>query len=171
MTGFLPQPQSLGHMEAFANVQVRHVDWALSSLAGVGILMGILTALLLMMDAFNHLGVTSLINRILAPVLKLSGLDSSVASITTDGVLLGLAYGGGLIIAERDNPAFTPTSRHHALCWLSLCHALIEDVALMVAIGGNFWVLSAGRLVLTLVIVRILVLAQQWLERSRLQTV
>ena len=40
----------------------------------------------------------------------------------------------------------------------------------MVAIGGNFWVLFAGRLVLTLVIVRILVLAQQWLERCRLQT-
>ena len=155
-TGFLAEPQSLDHFREFARVDASHLDWALSSLKGLLVLFVILVALLIMMDAFDRFGVTALINRLLAPVMRLSGLDPSVTSITTAGVLLGLSYGGGLIIAKGDDPSITPEAKYYALCWLSLCHGLIEDVAVMVAVGGDFWVLMFGRLILTLVVVRAL---------------
>ena len=155
-TGFLAEPQSLDHFREFVRVDASHLDWALSSLKGLLVLFAILVALLIMMDAFDRFGVTTLINRLLAPVMRLSGLDPSVTSITTAGVLLGLSYGGGLIIAKGDDPSITPEAKYYALCWLSLCHGLIEDVAVMVAVGGDFWVLMFGRLILTLVVVRAL---------------
>ena len=155
-TGFLAEQQSLDNFREFARVDASHLNWALSSLKGMLILFAILVALLVMMDVFDRLRVTALINRLLAPVMRLSGLDPSVTSITTAGVLLGLSYGGGLIIAKGDDPRITPEAKYYALCWLSLCHGLIEDVAVMVAVGGDFWVLMFGRLILTLLVVRAL---------------
>lgn len=155
-TGFLSQPQPLHHLEDFAQADASHLQWAMSSLKGMLALFGILAALLIMMDGFDHFGVTDVINRLLAPIMRLSGLDRSVTSITTAGLLLGLAYGGGLIIAQGKDPQISQRHKYYALCWLSLCHGLIEDTALMLAIGGDFWVLVVGRIVLTLILIRAL---------------
>jgi len=157
-TGFLSQPQSLEHVREFARADASHLEWAVSSFKGMALLFLILTGLLIMMDAFSRFGVTAAINRLFAPIMRLSGLDRSVTSITTAGILLGLAYGGGLIIAQGNDPNISSKAKYYALCWLSLCHGLIEDLALMVAIGGDFWVLFAGRIALTLVLVRALML-------------
>ncbi|USG60096.1 nucleoside recognition domain-containing protein [Sneathiella marina] len=167
-TGFLSQPQPLDHLQEFARAEASHLDWALSNLMGMGLLFAILTGLLVMMDAFNRIGVTALINRLLAPIMRLSGLDRSVTSITTAGILLGLAYGGGLIIAHGNDPSISRKAKYYALCWLSLCHGLIEDVAIMVAIGGDFWVLFMGRIVLTFALVRTLMLWHQLFPKKQL---
>jgi len=128
------------------------------------VLFTILVALLIMMDVFDRIGLTALINRLLAPVMWVSGLDRSVTSITTTGVLLGLSYGSGMIIARGDDPSISREAKYYALCWLSLCHGLIEDVAIMVVVGGDFWVLLFGRLVLTLILVRALMIWHRWRE-------
>ena len=161
LTGFLSHPQSIDHFQKSEYVGVGHLEWAISSLKGMVLLFAILTGLLIMMDACNRFGVTVVINRLFEPVMRISGLDRSVASITTAGILLGLAYGGGLIIAQGRDPTISPKAKYYALSWLSLCHGLIEDVALMVAIGGDFWVLLVGRIALTLLLVRALMLWNQ----------
>lgn len=155
-TGYLSHPQSFDNLRKFAAVDAGHLEWAVSSLKGMVLLFLILIGLLVMMDLFDRFGVTNAVNRLFAPIMRLSGLDRSVASITTAGILLGLAYGGALIIAKGDDPAISPKAKYYALCWLSLCHGLIEDLALVVAIGGNFWVLLVGRIILTLILVRAL---------------
>lgn len=165
-TGYLAEPQPLDYLEEFARADATHWQWFLSSLKGMVLIFLILAALLIMMDAFDHFGVTALINRLFAPIMHLSGLDRSVTSITTAGVLLGLTYGGGLIIARGKDPKISPRAKYYALCWLSLCHGLIEDTALMVAIGGDFWMLFGGRIVLTLIVVRLLML----LDKARAKT-
>jgi len=68
-TGFLAEPQSLEHFRQFARTDAGHLDWALSSLKGLLVLFTILVALLIMMDVFDRIGLTALINRLLAPVL------------------------------------------------------------------------------------------------------
>lgn len=167
-TGFLSQPQSLDNISQFVSVDAGHWEWAVSSLKGMAMLFAILTGLLIMMDAFNRFGVTDVINRLFAPVMRLSGLDRSVASITTAGILLGLAYGGGLIIAQGNDKTISCEAKYYALCWLSLCHGLIEDTALMIAIGGDFWVMFAGRIVLTLILVRVLIFWHRVRAKSHL---
>ena len=155
-TGYLSQPQSLAHLEAFAKLNAGHTEWALASIKGLFVLFIILTILLIVMDTFDRIGFTKIINLALSPMIRLAGLDKSVTTITTAGIVLGLSYGGGLIIAEKKNPAITPEAKYYALCWLSLCHGLIEDFAVMVAIGGDIWMLSVGRIILTLLVIRLL---------------
>ncbi|MCB1969054.1 MAG: nucleoside recognition domain-containing protein [Geminicoccaceae bacterium] len=153
-TGYLAQPANLSHFAGLARPESTLGEWAWASISGMGLLAAILFALLLLFDIFDATGFTRILNGMLAPLMRLAGLDSSVTSITTAGALLGLAFGGGLIIARGRDPSISRRARTDALIWLSLCHGLIEDTAVMVAIGGDFWTLFAGRILLSLVIIR-----------------
>jgi len=89
----------------------------------------------------------------LTPLLRFSGLDARAAPVTTVGVLLGLTYGGALIIEESDKQQFDARTRFLALAWLCLSHALIEDTILLLALGANLWIVLVGRVIITLVLI------------------
>jgi hypothetical protein len=76
------------------------------------------------------------------------------------GVLLGMVYGGALIIEETGKQQFSARTRFLALAWLSLSHGLIEDTALMLMLGASAWVVLAGRVLLTMLVVA--ALARLW---------
>lgn len=157
-TGYLSEPQGFVNIEQFLQEDQSHLEWLISSAKGMAMVFLILAVLLVMMDAFDRFGITKIVNRLFSPIIRLSGLERSVTSITTAGLLLGLAFGGGLIIARGSDPSISPKAKYYALCWLSICHGIIEDFSLMVLIGGDFWVLFAGRFALTLVMIRALML-------------
>ncbi|MDH5798733.1 MAG: hypothetical protein OEZ19_09210, partial [Paracoccaceae bacterium] len=151
-TGYLDHPQSLDHLAQMGGRDSTFVEWLVASATGLAVLFLILTALLMLLDILTKLRITLVIGWLLSPVLRLSGLDRSVATITTAGVLLGVGFGGGLIIAERDNPEISEAARKRALLWIALCHGMIEDVGLLAAVGGNALVMIIGRVGLTLAI-------------------
>jgi hypothetical protein len=93
------------------------------------------------------------------PLLRLSGISRDLAPVTMVGVLLGLTYGGGLIIKEAQEKNFEPKMRVLALCWISLGHSLIEDTGLMLAVGADIWVILVIRVVLILLVIRLIALA------------
>lgn len=152
LTGYLDRPQPLDYLADLGGREAGTAEWLRASALGLGLLFLILTALLVLLDMLDRLRVTPVLTWLLAPVLRLSGLDRSVAPITTAGVLLGVAFGGGLIIAARDDPAITDAARQRALYWIALCHGMIEDVGLLAAVGGDVPVMILGRLGLTLAI-------------------
>ena len=92
----------------------------------------------------------------MTPILRLSGLDERAAPITTVGVLLGLSYGGALIIEEAKKNNFDAKTRLLALSWLSLSHSLIEDTLLIMALGANIWIVLVGRVLMTLVVMALM---------------
>ena len=124
--------------------------WVLSTLESLALVFVVITCLVVLLDVLERLGITRLVTRLLTPVLRLSGLEERAAPLTTVGVLLGLAYGGALIIDAADRENFSPRTRLLALSWLSLCHALIEDTLLILALGANLWVILVFRSVVTL---------------------
>ena len=149
----LQDPVSLAWMRQDAGLTQGPPDfwpWVLSTLQSLLLVLAVITALVVLMDVLERLGITRLVTRLLTPVLRLSGLEERAAPLTTVGILLGLAYGGALIIdaAEREN--FSPRTRLLALSWLSLCHALIEDTLLILALGANIWVILVIRALVTL---------------------
>ena len=126
--------------------------WLLSTVRTLIMTALVIVSLVIILDLLERIGFTRLISRLLTPVLRLSGLDERVAPITTVGVLLGLAYGGALIIEEAENNNFDAKTRLLALSWLSLSHALIEDTLLILALGADIWVILIGRVLITLII-------------------
>ena len=131
-------------------------SWVQSTAFSLALTFGVIIALVLSLDLLDKVGITQRITTLITPVLRLSGLNAQAAPITTVGVLLGLSYGGALIIEEADRLGFSARTRFLALSWLSLSHSLIEDTLLFMALGANIWVVLVGRLLLTLAIIALL---------------
>ncbi|MFT0534303.1 nucleoside recognition domain-containing protein [Castellaniella hirudinis] len=151
--GWLQDPVSFAWMRQDSGLTQGPPDvltWLWSTGESLLLVLAIIVVLVVLLDLLERLGVTRLVTRLLTPVLRLSGLEERAAPLTTVGVLLGLAYGGALIIeaAERDN--FSPRTRLLALSWLSLCHALIEDTLLILALGADIWIILVLRSLVTL---------------------
>jgi hypothetical protein len=90
------------------------------------------------------------------PVLRLLGLSERAAPLTIVGMTLGITYGGGLIIKESRSGHLSTRDVFFSLALLSLCHSLIEDTFLMVAIGANVWGVLFPRMFFGLAVVFVL---------------
>ncbi len=132
------------------------LGWVQGTAFSLALTFAIIAALLVVLDLLERTGLTRRITGALAPLLRVSGLDASAAPVTTVGVLLGLTYGGALIIEEAERQSFPARTRFLALAWLSLSHALIEDTLLLVALGADVWVVLVGRVAVTLAVVALL---------------
>jgi Uncharacterized protein conserved in archaea len=130
--------------------------WLQATALSLALTYAVIVALLVLLDVFERTGVNRLLTAALSPLLRVSGLDPRATPVTMVGVLLGLSYGGALIIEEADKQQFPRRTRFLALSWLSLSHSLIEDTALFLAMGADIWVILVGRVLLTLVVVALL---------------
>lgn len=155
LTGVMDEPVSLAWMQASASAggDAGLWSWAQSTAVSLAATFAVLVALLVLLDVFDRIGVTRRITSMLTPLLRFSGLDARAAPVTTVGVLLGLTYGGALIIEESEKQQFEARTRFLALAWLSLSHALIEDTLLLLAVGANIWIVLVGRVAVTLVLI------------------
>ncbi|HET8597130.1 MAG TPA: nucleoside recognition domain-containing protein [Castellaniella sp.] len=157
--GWLQDPVSFAWMGQDAGLTQGPPDllsWLVSTLQSLLLVLVVIIGMVILLDLLERLGITRLVTRLLTPVLRLSGLEERAAPLTTVGVLLGLAYGGALIIEAAERERFSPRTRLLALSWLSLCHALIEDTLLILALGANLWVILVVRGLLTLAVLAIL---------------
>lgn len=158
-TGWLSQPVSLTWLTGSSLVGESAggiVGWIQATAFSMVFIFAIITVLVLVLDVLERTGITRRFTAALLPVLKVSGLDEQVAPVTTVGVLLGLTYGGALIIEEAEKKQFSARTRFLALSWLSLSHSLIEDTLLLLALGADIWVVLVGRVLVTLLIVAVL---------------
>jgi hypothetical protein len=157
LSGTLADPISFewlrGSSIVAGSASAGYLGWLQATAFSLALTYVIILALVLVLDGMDKLGMTRRITRALTPVLRVSGLDPDVAPVTTVGVLLGLTYGGALIIEEAAKQNFTARTRFLALSWLSLSHSLIEDTLLVVALGADVWVVLVGRVAITLAIV------------------
>jgi len=156
-TGLLAEPVSLGWLQASAAAGGGAGEgwgpWLWGTAMSLAATFGIIVSLLVLLDVLERTGVTRRITAAMSPVLRVSGLAPAAAPVTTVGVLLGLTYGGALIIEEAERQRFGARTRFLALAWLSLSHSLIEDTLLFLALGADVWVVLVGRVLLTMAIV------------------
>lgn len=160
LTGWLSEPINLDWLRGADVISdaPAHGYWAWMQATAFSLLLTfvIILTLVVVLDIFNKLGITRRITTAITPALRFSGLDAQVAPVTTVGVLLGLSYGGALIIEESQRLQFSARTRFLALSWLSLSHSLIEDTILLLALGADIWVVLVGRVLVTLAIVAFL---------------
>lgn len=132
--------------------------WLINTLRTLAMTGLIILSLVVILDVLERIKFTQLVTKLMTPILKLSGLDERVAPVTTVGVLLGLSYGGALIIEQAQKGNFDRKTRLLALSWLSLSHSLIEDTLLIVALGANIWIVLVGRVLVTLIVMALMAL-------------
>ena len=143
-TGFLSERLESPITEVFAT-NPGWIEWLIDTLLYVFVLIFAVVALLLLMDVLKALGFIDLLNKLLRPLLSLVGVDRQLAPVATTGVLLGVVYGGALMIDEVRASNYSKRAVFTAMLLVSLMHALIEDTLVVLAIGANLWIVLIGR--------------------------
>ena len=130
--------------------------WGLQQVQNLAVIFVIILALLALLGVLKWLRITDLLLVPLMPVLRMLGLSEHAAPLTIVGMTLGITYGGGLIIKEAKSGRLSSRDVFFSLALLSLCHSLIEDTLLMVAIGAHLWTVLVARILFGLAVVFLL---------------
>jgi len=94
-------------------------------------------ALMALMRVLKETGFIDAFSRWLRPMMDWLGIHASVIPITVVGMTLGILYGGALMIEETRKNNIAPKDVFYAFCLMGLCHSIIEDSLLMMALGAN----------------------------------
>ncbi len=140
------------------NIEPQSVfQWALGEARNLVMIFLIILVLLFIMKTLEKLKIISLIQKLLAPIMKTVGIGKKAIPLTVVGLTLGLAYGGGLIIKETQSGTINKKDAFFSLAFLSLCHGLIEDTLLMVTLGGRLEGILVARIIFSFVLIFVLV--------------
>jgi spore maturation protein SpmB len=131
-------------------------DWGLNQINNLAFIAVVLFSLLLMMRILNAIGFTDLLARMLKPLLVFMGISQHGASIAVFGLLAGITFGSGLLLAEVKNNQLPSRDIVLVLTFLSLCHGIIEDTTLMLMMGGHLSGILYFRLAFAAVVLAIL---------------
>ena len=128
------------------------LPWALNNVHTLISIFWIILALLFVLNLLDLLKITPLISRALSPFLRLMGIGEKATSMTMAGTLLGLSYGGALIIQEARSGNLSEKDIFLSLSFMCLCHSLIEDTLFVMAFGGHYSGLLIGRFLFSLIV-------------------
>ncbi|MCK9164154.1 MAG: hypothetical protein M0O93_07395 [Bacteroidales bacterium] len=133
------------------------IDWALAEVQKYITIGAIVMLLIVSLDFLEKIKIIDLINRLLYPVLKFLGISQKVMPLTIIGMTLGLAYGGGLIVAESKENDIGKKDIFLSLALLSLFHSIIEDSLLMIGLGASWSGVFLFRFIYTILLMLIIV--------------
>lgn len=145
------------------------LQWVGELLQNQGLIILIIFCIVLCMRIFKVVGLLSLLEKILAPILPFFGMGRQAAPITVVGMIMGIGYGGALIIRETTTGKMARAEVFNSMALMGLCHGLVEDTLLMAAIGGKFGGILWGRIVFSLIVTYVLVKILHALAAKRMR--
>ena len=128
-------------------------SWALSQLQNLAVIFMIVLVLIIIMKILDWLGITRLMNRALEPLLTSMGIGKAAATVTIFGMVLGISYGGGLIIRDANSVKLSSRDVFFSLSLMGLSHSIVEDTLLMMSLGGNITGVLFARIAFTWIII------------------
>lgn len=131
-------------------------EWAIDSLISLFSIFWIILALVLLLKLLDALKVTDLISRAIAPLLGLMGISQNAIPVTMIGVMLGLGYGGALILREAKEGKMSSRDIFLSLSFMCLFHSALEDTLLILALGADLSGILLARFVFAFVVLFIL---------------
>ena len=116
----------------------------------------IIAGLIFLMRLLEYLGIERVLHWLLTPFLKLLGIGKEAANITIVGMILGLSFGGGLLIEQAKSGKVSKRNIFLSMSLLCLCHSIIEDTLLLLLLGADLWGVLWARLLFSFVFVAVL---------------
>jgi Fe2+ transport system protein B len=90
------------------------------------------------------------------PVFRPMGFRPQALFPLLTGVIFGIAYGAGVLIPQAQSGDLDRRQIFLIGAFLCICHAIIEDTLLFVALGGNGWIVLVARFAVAIAVVYLL---------------
>ncbi|MDR1356356.1 MAG: nucleoside recognition domain-containing protein [Tannerellaceae bacterium] len=128
-----------GADESFGGVLL---DWLGGSLRIVGTILVIVTLLMILHYVLDEFRLMTGISALFAPLMKVMGLPRETAFLWFVGNIVGLAYGGAIMVEQVREGKLTPAAGNLLNYHLAVNHSMLEDTLIFVAIGiPALWIL------------------------------
>ncbi len=140
------------------------MDALLSAIWGALLLGGklflIIVPVVVIFEVLRHMPVFRKAGDAVEPLMRGMGLtrDASVPLFT--GIFLGIAYGAGIIIRVSREKKLPQRELFLIGLFIATCHAVVEDILIFVAIGGDGFIMLGLRMLLAVAITALL--ARVW---------
>ena len=168
LTGFILNlilPLEMG-MPSFLQSSVENMNslsdvflaWGVTSIRLIIMIFIIISLLMITYRLLEEYNLISRISKSIEPVLKFFGLPKNTAFLWLIGYIVGLAYGGALMIDQMNEGKVTKAEGSLLNYHLALSHSVIEDNLLFVALGVSIWWILVTRLIAAWIVV--------WLRRA-----
>ncbi|MEW5701962.1 MAG: nucleoside recognition domain-containing protein [Candidatus Zixiibacteriota bacterium] len=90
------------------------------------------------------------------PVFRPMGFRPQALFPLLTGVIFGIAYGAGVLIPQGQSGDLDRRQIFLVGAFLCICHAIIEDTLLFVALGGSGWIILTARFAVAIAVVWLL---------------
>jgi spore maturation protein SpmB len=118
------------------------LTWLHESFSLIVKVMLIIIGLMIFNRFLKDSGAAYHLSRFLSPLLRLFGLSQEAGFLFIIANTLGLAYGGGVMLAEREECRISGQGIRELNVFIATCHSLLEDTLLFVAIGASaLWII------------------------------
>jgi len=144
--------------------------WVLNQLKTFSQVFVIIAILMTFLKLLKISGIENSIASALQPLLHLIGLSKNTTSITIIGALLGIIYGGGLLINEAKSSKVNKTEIFGSLTLLALMHSMIEDTILIMLMGAHISGALFFRMLFALILTSLIIRLVKHLSTAHLQS-
>jgi hypothetical protein len=131
-------PVTLANQAAFPEVLK---GWALSTFSLLLKIFILVMLIMVVLGCLQSLNWTQYVLKVFRPLGKIFGLDDRTMMMFMAAVIFGLLYGGAVIVEESKKQHFSKEELEYLHISIGINHSMVEDPALFVVIGLNwFWV-------------------------------
>ncbi|MGK0699965.1 nucleoside recognition domain-containing protein [Priestia flexa] len=142
------------------------IIWQSIEKAGFGILQLALIVIPVMVgiQILKDIGWLDKLSSMLGPFTRLLGMKENTSTTLVTGLLLGLAYGAGVMIQAVQEEGVSKRDATLAFIFLVACHAVVEDTLIFIPLGIPVLPLLIIRVVVALVLT--IVISRMWKENE-----
>lgn len=129
------------------------IAWLRTSLRISIIIVTIVTSLMITYRLLETYNLVNKMSKIIEPLLKFFGLSTNTGFLWLIGYIVGLSYGGALMIDQMREGKVTKEEGSLLNYHLAISHSVLEDNLLFVALGVSIWWILVTRLIAAWVVV------------------
>lgn len=151
------------------------MDWTgylSEALPGAGqnvlLMAAIVIPVMIVLEVARDLQILDWIAQRMSPLMGFFRLSPQAAFPLLVGIIFGIAYGAGVLIEEARSGRLSWKDIFLINVFLSVCHAVVEDTALFMAVGANGLIILLGRFIAA-ILITYLISRTAWLQRENLR--
>jgi len=127
--------------------------WLISSLGIALLIIAVVAALNILYATLVAYNLIDKLSKGIAPVLQFFGLPKNTGFLWLIGNIVGLAYGGALMVEQMQDGTVSQNDAKALNYHLAISHSTVEDNLLFVALGVSLWWILGVRLAVAWIVV------------------